>query len=224
MTKEKYAILWDLDGTLVDTAEEHFEAWKTTACALGFDFGREDFDVTFGRRNPEVIRFLFGEHLSDAKIAEIATQKENLYRELAGKGVKLLKGAKEKLVEFSANGLAQAIGSSAPRENLEQILRLTGISAYFQAVVAMEDTQRGKPDPDVFLIAAEKLSVAPHGCLVIEDAPAGLRAAKTAGMRAVAVRSQGRHTDSELLQAGADQVVESLAHLSLDDVWRLLEE
>src|SRR5262249_10944656 len=112
--------------------------------------------------------------------------------------------------------------SSAPRANLDLILRLTGIGSLLGAVVGMEDTQRGKPDPQVFQVAAERLGVPPGHCLVLEDAPAGVQAARAGGMRCVAVSFVGHHPAEALTASGADLVVASLEALDVAAVRRLL--
>ncbi len=137
--------------------------------------------------------------------------------------MELLPGVRELLEECHRNGAAQAIGSSAPRENLNLILELTKSRSFFQAVVAMEDTVRGKPDPEVFLTAASRLGVAPAHCLVLEDAVAGVEAAKAGGMKCVAVRFVGHHPEVKLRQAGADRVVESLKEIGYSDILKLFQ-
>src|SRR4051794_4448137 len=155
MPNEAMAVIWDVDGTLVDTAEMHFAAWARLAGEMGRPFSRDDFSATFGRRNPEIIRFLFREDFSDADVARIGETKETYYRSAAEQGTALLPGVRELLDGFQARGVRQAVGSSAPRGNLDLILRITDSRRYFDAIVGMEDTQRGKPDPQVFLVAAE---------------------------------------------------------------------
>src|SRR5436190_7636257 len=113
------AVVWDMDGTLVDTAELHFAAWVRLARELDHPFSRADFAATFGRRNPEILRFLFGDHLTDAAVAELGERKENYYRTAAEQGVELLPGVRPLLAALCAAGFKQAIGSSAPRGNLE---------------------------------------------------------------------------------------------------------
>jgi len=218
-----YGVIWDMDGTLVDTAELHFEAWRVTCAELGRDFSRAEFAATFGRRNPDIMDFLFPGRFSAAEVDRIGERKEQLYRAAAERlGVTLLPGVRPLMEGLHRLGVKQAIGSSAPRANLDLILRLTGIEGFLSAVVSAEDTTRGKPDPQVFLVAAQRLGVEPRRCVVFEDAPAGVEAAKAGGMKCIAVRFVGHHSADKLARAGADRVVASLEEVSPEDVLRLL--
>jgi beta-phosphoglucomutase len=212
------AVIWDVDGTLVDTAELHFRAWVELCRDLGRDFTRADFAATFGRRNPEIIRHLFGDRFDDAAIDDLGYRKEELYKAAARQGVSLLPGARALLEGLHAAGFRQAIGSSAPRGNVDLILEMTRSARFFDAISSAEDTQRGKPDPQVFLVAAEKLSVPPRRCVVMEDAVAGVEAAKAGGMKCVGVTFVGHHPDESLRRAGADLVVKTLAEVSVEAV------
>jgi beta-phosphoglucomutase len=216
------AALWDMDGTLVDTAELHFRAWETVCREHGRDFTRADFAATFGRRNPEIIHALFGDRFNEDEIAALGDRKEELYRAAAREGVVLLPGVRALLEDLHQAGFAQAIASSAPRANLALILRLTGIERFFGAAIGMEDTQRGKPDPQVFQVAAERLGVPPARCVVLEDAVAGVQAARAGGMKCVAVRFVGHHPETTLRQAGADLVVDTLEQVTARMVLALL--
>lgn len=217
-------VIWDVDGTLVDTAELHFQAWKEVAEEKGRPFTRADFAATFGRRNPEIIHHLFGSAFSEKEVAELGDRKEEKYRAAARRGVEPLPGARSLLAGLRQAGVRQAIGSSAPRANLDLILNLLGVADYFDVVVSSEDTQRGKPDPQVFQVAAERLGVpAPH-CLVLEDAVAGVQAARAGGMKCIAVRFVGHHPEASLRAAGADLVVASLEEVSAAVVLRLLNQ
>lgn len=224
-TQNVSAILWDLDGTLADTAELHFQAWAALSAQLRQPFSRADFAATFGLRNPEIIPQLFGSHYSAQEVADLGLRKEELYRDSARKeGIALAPGAHALLQSLHAAGFPQAIGSSAPRDNLELILRLTHIEPFFKATVSMEDTRRGKPDPEVFQTAAARLGVAPQQCLVMEDAPAGVQAAKSADMICIAVLNDGHHSAATLRNAGADLVVKTLEEVSVETVRRMLEQ
>jgi beta-phosphoglucomutase len=219
---DQLAVIWDVDGTLVDTAELHFAAWARLAGSIGKPFTRADFTATFGKRNPEIIHQLFGTHHGDAEVADLGFRKEEFYRAAARQGVQLLPGARALLEGLHASGFRQAIGSSAPFANLDLILGLTDTRRFFDTVVSAEDTSRGKPDPEVFLIAAGKLGVPPGHCLVMEDAVAGVQAAKAGGMKCVAVRFVGHHAESALAAAGADLVVPSLEQVTVPVARRLL--
>ena len=216
MTTAPWAVLWDVDGTLVDTAELHFQAWVTLARELNKPFTRADFAGTFGWRNPEIIPKLFGTEYDELQIAQLGDRKEDYYRAEAQKGVALLLGVRELLDSVTARGGRQAIGSSAPRRNIDMILNITQTTPCFSAIVSMEDTRRGKPDPEVFLLGAERLGVAPERCIVIEDAPVGIQAAKAAGMRAIGVTFVAHHSDEKLRAAGADLVVPNLQYVGVD--------
>ncbi|HEV3235971.1 MAG TPA: HAD family phosphatase [Gemmataceae bacterium] len=219
----KKAVIWNVDGTLVDTAELHFAAWAQLARELGHPFSREDFAATFGRRNPEILNYLFGTQFDDRRVAELGDLKEDYYKNAAkAEGVSLLPGARPLLEGLHEAGFLQAIGSSAPLGNLDLILGLTGTRQFFEAIVSMEDTQRGKPDPQVFQVAAARLAVSPAQCVVMEDAVAGVQAAKAGGMRCIAVRFVPHHSEEKLHQAGADMIVDSLEKVSVETVRLLL--
>jgi beta-phosphoglucomutase len=211
-----------MDGTLVDTAQLHFQAWLELCRALDHPFTRDDFAGTFGWRNPEIIRRLFGDRFGEEEIAELGERKEDLYRAAARQGVTLLPGARTLLDGLKRAGFRQAIGSSAPRANLELILELTGSAGCFDAVVTSEDTQRGKPDPQVFQLAAERIGMPAARCVVIEDAVVGVEAAKAGGMKCIAVTFVGHHPAEKLSAAGADLVVPSLERVDVATLRRVL--
>jgi beta-phosphoglucomutase len=216
------AVIWDMDGTLVDTAELHFRAWAKLTRELDYPFTRADFTATFGRRNPEIIHHLFGNRYNDAEIEELGDRKEDYYRSAAREGVALLPGVRPLLQGLHAAGFKQAIASSAPRANLDLIVLLTNTRAFFEAIVSAEDTERGKPDPQVFLVAAGRLGVPPGRCVVVEDAVAGVQAARAGGMNCVAVTFVGHHPKELLRRAGADLVVKTLEEVSVKTIRALV--
>jgi beta-phosphoglucomutase family hydrolase len=202
MTK---AVLWDLDGVLVDTAPFHFQAWQELFQSVGEGFADADFRRTFGLRNDAILRDILGE-LTPAEVERLAQRKEELYRDKVEGRVTVIPGAMDLLRRLQERGSKMAIVSSTPRENVRVVLRSLGLEGVFGAVVAEEDAPKGKPDPQGFLVAAEKLGVAVGECVVIEDAPGGVEAAKRAGMRCIGVTTS---RPREAL-AGADLVVDSL--------------
>jgi beta-phosphoglucomutase len=186
-----------------------------------WEFTQADFTATFGRRNPEIIGSLFPGHTLE-ETAKLGEQKEVYYRSEAQHGVSLLPGVAELLEELNSLGFKQALGSSAPHKNLELITRITDSLKYFSAIVGSEDTTRGKPDPQVFLVAAERLGISPANCLVVEDAVAGIEAATAGGMKSIAVTFVGHHSEDKLKAAGANLVVPSMEKVSTADILRIL--
>ena len=214
------AVIWDLDGVIADTASVHLWSWQEAFGEVGVTYTEAEFAGTFGRRNPEIIRVMLGPNVR-AEVAEaIAARKEELFRSAAAARVQAFPGVRELLVALKERGWAQALASSAPVENVELLLTTLGVRALLDAVVTERDVSVGKPAPDVFLVAASRLGVPPACCVVIEDAVAGVAAAKAAGMRCVAVTNT--HSAAHLSQA--DRVVESLTEVGPDDLARLLGE
>ncbi len=206
-------VIWDLDGVILDSAEQHWRAWHALAGETRAHFSQTDFRATFGQRNADIIP-RFWRTGDPAEIARLAERKETIYRDLLKRDATALPGAIDLLRDLRDAGWRQALGSSAPLENIDLILDLLGLRDVLNAIVSGEQAQRGKPAPDIFLAASRALGLAPVKCCVIEDAVAGVQAAQAAGMRCVAV-TNGR-PNREL--AIADVVVSSLVEL---DVARL---
>lgn len=205
-TDGRRAVLWDVDGTLIDSSEYHWLSWRDALAAESFPLTRERFAETFGQRNDEILRAYFPRRTPE-EIARVGDAKEVRYRELIGeRGITLLPGVRRWLERLKRDGWLQAVASSAPRLNLDAIMSALGLADYFAAVASAEDVTAGKPDPQVFLAAARKLSVAPTACVVVEDAPAGTEAARRARMRSIGVLS----SHAELR---ADIVVRTLEEL-----------
>jgi beta-phosphoglucomutase family hydrolase len=207
------AVIWDVDGVLLDSAEQHRQAWHRLAAEEGVPFTDADFWATFGMRNADIIPRFYGRTLSPAQVQALGDRKEAYYRDSLRQSAAALPGAGELVEALHAAGYRQAIGSSAPVENIELIVELLRLAPHLEVVVSGEQVPRGKPAPDIFLAAADSLGVPPARCVVVEDAPAGVAAAHSGGMRCLAVRRAGQ-ADAPGLDA-ADQVVDSLTHASV---------
>jgi beta-phosphoglucomutase family hydrolase len=205
------AVLWDLDGVIADTAEYHYRAWQTIFKERGVDFSRKDFMRYFGRRHDTIIRFVLGDSLPPAELQAITEKKQALYRRLVSQDIIPLPGAIELIKSLNAHGIKTAIGSSAVPENIEVILGGLGIKDCFQAIAYGTEVAEGKPSPLIFQLAAKKLGVKPADCVVIEDAIAGVAAAKRAGMKCIAVTNSH---PGDTLQT-ADLVVDSLEKVTI---------
>ena len=204
-----------MDGTLIDSEDHHWKAWRETMLAEGIEISRQQFLATFGHRNDAIIPAWLGGNATAEAIRRIGEAKEDCYRQLVRQhGVAAAPGAAEWVHRLHGGQWRQAIASSAPRLNLETVIDVLGLGSFFDAIVSAEDVVNGKPDPEVFLTAAKRLRAAPAECIVVEDAPAGVEAAKRAGMRCIAVGSPGK------LEA-ADLVVSDLSQLANDAFARL---
>ena len=219
--RSEYAVIWDVDGVLIDSGEQHRRAWEQLAREEGLPYSDAAFWATFGMRNADIFPRMFGVSGPPERIVALGDRKEAIYRALLAENAVALPGAKGLLAALHAAGYRQALGSSAPPANLEAIISLLGIASFLNAIVSGEQVARGKPAPDIFLTAAERLNIPPTRCLVIEDAPAGVAAAHAGGMRCLAVRRAGQ-PDAPGLDA-ADALVDSLTEASVALVDRLLD-
>jgi len=204
-------VLWDLDGTLIDSAGHHWVAWRDTLAAIGRSVTEAQFAQTFGKRNDEILRDLFGEGLDPAWVEAVSETKEETYRRILRRdGLDLLPGAEGWLVRLGRRGWKQALASSAPPKNIEAAFEALRLDRFLKTVVSADEVGRGKPDPAIFLEAARRIDLPPDRCIVVEDAPAGIEGAHRAGMRTIGVLS-GHHP-----RLAADVVVPTLSALPGD--------
>ena len=209
------AVLWDLDGTLVDSEENHWQAWRDTMKSYGREITQAQFWSTFGWRNDAILASWLGPETTPDQVNQIGHAKEALFRQIVQtNGIEPLPGALEWVRRLSQASWRQAIASSAPRENVEAVLEALHLRESFQAVVTAEDVRQGKPEPEVFLKAASVLGVMPSQAIVVEDAAMGIEAARRAGMRSIGVSARSK--------LPANLHVASLTDLSVDAFDRLL--
>lgn len=207
-TARNAAVIFDMDGVLVDSADAHRRAWQQLGDEIGTPFTAERFRQTFGMRNASIIPAWLGE-VSTQRLAELGDRKEALYRSLVRQGAaRIYRRIPELFAELHQHGAGLAIASSGPRANIDLLVEVMGAHGLIDAIVAAEDVSRGKPDPEAFLKAAERLRVSPASSVVIEDSVHGIEAAKRAGMRAVAVLTSTPR--DALLAAGADVVIDEV--------------
>ena len=196
------AALFDLDGTLVDNMRFHFAAWRTVAHDHGIALDDARIQSEFaGKKNSEIIPALLGRLVSADELITIGDRKEALYRSLYAGNVALVPGAKAYLTYLRGRRIKLALASSAPPENRTFVLAALKLEHMFDAIVGGEEVARGKPAPDIFLRAAERVSVLPAHCIVFEDAVMGVQGAVAAGARAIGVTTV--ECDEALRAAGA---------------------
>ena len=184
------AIIFDLDGVIVNTAKYHFIAWKKIADELGIPFTQKENELLKGVsrvKSLDIILALDNRQLDEAKKNSLLTQKNNYYLSLIAqlKPDDMLPGIRELLTDLKRENIPFALGSAS--KNARKILSALQIEELFTAIVDGNDVSKAKPDPEVFLSASKKMDVAPENCIVIEDAQAGIEAAKNAGMYSIGI-------------------------------------
>ena len=180
------AFIFDMDGTIVDNMAYHTRSWISFFEQRGMAIDADEFfRTTAGRQGKEIIRSHLGEHLADDAVSALNLEKEGVYRALYGPHRKTVSGFEALVTRARAAGVKLAVATAAPVENIVFTLDGLDVRRHFDAVVGAADVARGKPHPDGFLLAAIRLGVAPADCIVFEDAPLGVEAARNAGMRCV---------------------------------------
>ncbi len=211
LPQARAGVIFDMDGVLILSAPAHWAAWRDVAWAHGLELTRDAFFGTNGMANPDIVRTLWGE-VDEHVVRRIAEAKEHAFRTNIARQVPLAPGCVELLRALRADGMPVALGSSAPAANVDHVLDHGAIRSWFDAVVHCDMVARGKPAPDIFLAAARLLGLPPEQCLVVEDAPNGVRAGIAAGMQVLGIASN--HTAEELLDVGAALVVQQLADVT----------
>ena len=204
------AVIFDWDGVVVDSSAHHERSWEIVASRRGLPLPADHFKRGFGKKNDVIIPDL-GWARAPCEVAELAQEKEETYRALVReRGIQPLPGVRELLAALRSREIPCAIGSSTERANLDLPLDLMGLRDFFRVIVSGEEVVHGKPDPSVFLLAAERLGLAPAECVVIEDALVGIEAARQAGMPVVAVAT----TNPLGVLGAANAAVPSLAEVT----------
>jgi beta-phosphoglucomutase family hydrolase len=211
----KWAAIFDWDGVIIDSSRQHEASWERLATELNKMLPEGHFKKGFGRKNEFIIPQLLRWTENDDEISRISLRKEALYREIVKEqGLEPLPGVSGWLENLHAAGVPSAVGSSTHRENIETALEILGLRDCFAHIVSAEDVSHGKPHPEVFLKAAEKLAYPPSQCVVFEDAHVGIEAARNAGMKVIAVATT--HPLEELSEA--DLAVQRLDELGIEKI------
>lgn len=217
---KKFGILFDMDGVIIDSNPAHKKAIVQFCEKYHKRLSDEEMkQYIWGRTNKEWIRHLFGEDLPDAQLRIYADEKELLFRTIYEPDVRLLNGLHDFLELLKTNNIAMAIGTSAPRANVDFVFEHTGIANYFDAVLDESYVTIGKPNPEIYIKAARALNFDPADCIVIEDSLSGVEAGKRAGCKVIGITTT--HSDAELAQA--DVTTADFTSLTLDDLSNLFK-
>jgi HAD superfamily hydrolase (TIGR01509 family) len=220
-TRPPFAALFDWDGVVLDSSTQHERSWELLAAESALTLPEGHFKRSFGMKNEAIIPEILGWTRDAAEINRLSLRKEELYREIIkAEGIDPLPGVRTWLERLQASGIPCVIGSSTHRVNIDTCLSLFGFEGFFSGIVTAEDVKRGKPEPDVFLKAAEKSGVEPGLCVVFEDAPVGIQAGLAGGMKVVGVA--GTHPEATL--KGAHRIVRRLDELTVESVAALWDE
>jgi beta-phosphoglucomutase family hydrolase len=212
----KRGAVFDWDGVIINSAAQHEISWDRLAKECGKPLPENHFKRGFGMKNEVIIPELLGWTTVPVEIRILSLRKEAIYREVVREqGMAALPGVHQWLQTLRDEGIPCVIASSTHRENITTTLEVLALEEYFSAIVTAEDVKRGKPDPEVFLTAAQRIDVEPSHAVVFEDALVGIAAAQAAGMRVVAVST----TEPKDRLAHADWVVDQLDELSVAQLW-----
>ena len=203
------AVIWDMDGVIVDSGPFHFNSWHNTLGQYSLVVSEAELRRMFGMTSPEVVKILFGADVKEEFVAQLCEEKELLFREAIQTNAQYIPGVEYWLTEFKRSGIQQALASSGSPENIDAVLDTLGTRFYLDAVVSGKDMP-SKPDPRIFLKAAQQLGAEPNNCLVIEDSIAGVAGAKAAGMKCLAVTTTNIAEDL----VNADMILKNLESLS----------
>jgi HAD superfamily hydrolase (TIGR01509 family) len=211
LRQSKKTVLWDMDGVISDSYRFHFDAWRKTFARRSLEFAAQDLIDLFGSRNDFIIGSVMGKQLPDRIVNSMIREKEEAFRRQATGRIKPFPGVVALLDALKKGGFKSGLVSSAPMENIDLALGELNLTGAFDCIVSGQDVTESKPSPQIYLLAAEKLRSLPSDCVVIEDSPLGVKAAKTAGMKCVAVTNT--HHREQLPEA--DKVFDSLEDVDL---------
>lgn len=196
MSFKPHALLFDLNGTMVDDMQYHARAWfHILNHELGANLTKDQVDAQMYGKNEELLVRVFGDRFSLEQMHEIAMEKERRYQHEFRPHLKLIEGLKAFLDRGLKEGIAMGLGTAAIRFNVDFVLDNLGVRKYFDAIVTAQDVSMSKPHPETYLRLAEELNISPLSCLVFEDAPKGVEAAQNAGMKAVAITTMNPPED-----------------------------
>jgi len=190
------AVIFDMDGVIVDNAVFHFEAWAMYCNKKGLNISREELKGWFGATNREILARIYDRKISREEAVKMGEEKEFIYRQMFGPVLAPVHGLTHLLNELKMNNFRLAVATSAPPENVDFILKNSHTKKYFDAIVDASGIKKGKPSPEIYQKASRRLRVKPRNCLVFEDAFFGIEAATAAGMKVVGLATT--HSESEL--------------------------
>jgi sugar-phosphatase len=206
------AVVFDMDGVLIDSGAHHRAAWRALLEEIGVEADEDHWRLTIGRPAEEAVPLLLGQYVSPYDAWRLAARKRDHYVRFARRGVVPVAGVVEFIERLGRAGVPCAVATSASNHDVYHLLGALGVDRHFRAIVTAEDVRSGKPDPEVYVSAARALRVPPARCLAFEDSVVGVHAARGAGMTVVGVTTA--YPGQELLDAGAARTIPSFEDLA----------
>jgi len=214
-----FAVIFDMDGVIVNNSEYHTQAWHAFCDKYAGPLTEEDFRLhILGRNNRDTLSYIFKRDMTDEEINQYGEEKESLYRELYTPHIKATPHLYDFLELLRKNNINTSIATSADRPNVDFVLNALDIREYFSSITDTSAVTHSKPDPEIYLAAAQTISYGPSRCIVIEDTVSGIRAGKAAGMKVIAITTT--HGKEDLQEA--DFIIDDFDQLSSDTLRRLL--
>jgi HAD superfamily hydrolase (TIGR01509 family) len=212
-----HACIFDMDGVLIDSGAWHRAAWDALLTELGESPPQPDYwRLTIGRPSEEAIPLLLGRPVPDWETYRLARRKRDHYARLSRQGVRAVAGVSDFVADLARRRMPMAVGTSASAYDVDHLLRSLGLLEHFPVVVTADDVTFGKPDPEVYVLAARRLRADPAQCIVFEDSIVGIHAARAAGMRAIGVATA--YSEAELKAAGAERVIDDFEGLGWESI------
>jgi beta-phosphoglucomutase len=208
------AVIFDMDGVIVDNMEYHKKAWGIFLKKYAPDIELEEFSRHFGKVNRDLLKIVFKREITAEEESRFGEEKEAIYREIYADHIVPLSGLPDFLDSLKENSVKTAVATAAPRINMDFVFEKTGLRKYFDVLIDATEVTRGKPDPEIYLKAAQRLSCLPDSCLVFEDSFPGVQAARRAGMKVIALATS--HPAESLKDA--ERVIKDFTEISLDEV------
>ena len=222
MSRSQVGFIFDWDGVVVDSSSIHEKSWTALAGELDLELPENHFREGFGKRNSFIIPQILKWTNNPSEIKKWGMRKEELYREFGdAEGIQLTSGIRSFLNKLKENKIPAVIGTSTERKNIELAFAQLDLEDFFLGAICSEDVSKGKPNPEVFLKGANILRKRPVACVVFEDSPHGIKAAKSAGMKAVGLTTS--QSEEVLHDAGAEIIATSPQFLKLDSILELFD-
>lgn len=215
----KMSVIFDMDGVIIKNSEYHRSAWNKFCEKYGISLTEDERkNYLYGTINKTALEYMFKKSLSKEETKRYSDEKEEIYRALYKPNIKLTDNLKEFLELLKRNHIITAIATSADKTNVDFIMESTEIREYFKEIVDADQIQRGKPDPEIYLKAAERINKKPTECIVIEDSISGVKSGKNANMKVMAITNT--HSADELREA--DLIIDNFNELTIEKIEQLL--